>query len=236
MGLKTVLETTEGLNEALIPFYTEHDDKFVLQIDGVREHPDVANLRVAYDREKEGAKALKAELADLKAKIANLPEDFDPEKWAKLKDGKADEAAQIKLRQEYEAKIEKLEGEVATVKEAARKTAIERDLTDALTAAGFTDPAVLDLARTKLAGEVRIGDDGKAVIETDMGPITPAERAKRLANGEWKALVTAPKGGGSKSGEGSGTVTKEQFASMGDKERVELFRADPETFKRLSAA
>ena len=55
--LKTVIDTTTGLNEALIPFYAERDGKYYLQIEGVREHPDVLNLVNAYesvkaDREK----------------------------------------------------------------------------------------------------------------------------------------------------------------------------------------
>lgn len=204
--LQTVIDTTDGLDEAIANFYTENDGKYVLAIEGVDAHPEVANLKSAYERVKADIKTTKAERDALKAKVSNLPEDFDPAKWDKLKDGKADEAAQIKLRDEYEARIADLTGKLTATQEAVRKTAIERDLTDALTGAGFTDPAILDLARTKLANEVKIDENGKPYIETDMGPISPQDRAVRLANGEWKGLVTAPKGGGSKSG--SDTVAK----------------------------
>jgi len=52
MALKTILETLEGVDDALQSFYVENDGKYVLQVEGVDEHPDVANLRNAYQRTK----------------------------------------------------------------------------------------------------------------------------------------------------------------------------------------
>ena len=68
--LKTVIESTEGLDEALVPLYAEKDGKFVLQIEGVDAHPDVANLKSAYERVKEDRETIRTERDTLKAKAA----------------------------------------------------------------------------------------------------------------------------------------------------------------------
>ena len=209
MGLSTVIETTEGLNEALIPYYTEKDGKFHLQIDGIREHPDVLNLKVAYEREKEDAKTLKAERDTLKSQTKALPDDFDPEKWEKLKDGKPDEAALVALRQELEGEISELQGKLTASQEASRRNALDRDLTDALTANGVTNPTFAKAARTMLADSVKVGEDGKPFVETDMGPMALGEHVKRWTSGDGKDFVDPGTGGGGKGGEGGGKANSD---------------------------
>lgn len=235
MALKTVLETLEGVDDALQSFYTETDGKFILQIDGVDNHPDVSNLKSAYERTKADRDAARAERDAAKKLAADFPEDFDAEKWAKIKDGKPDEAALIKLRQTLEAERDDWKGKFEAASQTSLRNALDRDLTDALQEAGVTNPAFAKAARTMLASDVKIGDDGKAVVETDMGPMALAEHVKRWAATEGKPFVTPPSGGGAGGGKGGGgTVTAESFAKMGDKERTDLFRNDPETFRKLS--
>lgn len=222
MPLQTVIESTEGLNEALIPFYTESDGKFVLQIEGVDAHPDVANLKSAFERQKADNVTLKTERDALKAKASAYPEDFDAEKWSKLKDGKPDEAALVQLRQTLEAERDQAIAERDAAKENARKNAVERDLTDALTEAGVTNASFARAARTMLAGEVKVGEDGNPFVDTDMGPVSVAHRVKGWAAGEGKDFVTAPKGGGGKGGDGGGT---KPLSEMTGQERLELAKA-----------
>lgn len=222
MLLQTVIESTEGLDEALVPFYTEQDGKFVLQIEGVDAHPDVANLKSAFERQKADNVTLKAERDTLKAKASAYPDDFDADKWAKLKDGKPDEAALIALRKELETERDQAIAERDTAKENARKNAVERDLTDALTEAGVTNPSFAKAARTMLSGEVKVGDDGLPYVDTDMGPVSVADRVKRWAAGEGKDFVTPPQGGGAKGGNGGGT---KPLSEMTGQERFELAKA-----------
>jgi hypothetical protein len=201
MALKTVLENTDGLDEAILAFYTEKDGKFILDIEGVDAHPDVANLKSAYERTKQDRETVRQERDQYKTLADSLPADFSPEKWEKVKEGKTDEAAKLALRQEYEAKIAELEGKVTATQQAARKTAIERDLTESLTAAGVTNPAFVKAARLSLEGSVQVGDDGKAFADTDMGPLGLTDFVKRWAASDGKDFVTAPQGGGSKAGD-----------------------------------
>ena len=203
MALKTVLETTDGLDEALIPLYTETDGKFILDIEGVDAHPLVANLKSAFERQKADNATIRAERDAFKDKAAGYPDDFDPEKSEKLKEGKADEAALIKVRQTLEAERDdwktKYEGERRT----SLKNAIDRDLTDALTEAGVTNPAFAKAARGMLSAGVQINDEGKPIVETDMGPVGLVEHVKRWAAGDGKDFVTPPKGGGARNGDGA---------------------------------
>lgn len=202
--LKTVLDSLEGVDDAVKPFYAEADGKFALQLDGVDAHPDVANLKSAYERTKADRDTAKQERDAAKALAKEFPEDFDAEKWAKLKDGKPDDAALVKIRQEMEAELDTWKTKAKEAEQKALKSAIERDLTDALTGAGVTDPTYLEASRMMLAGQVKVGDNGAAIVETDMGPVAVSDHVKRWAADKGKAFVTPPSGGGAKGGEGTG--------------------------------
>ena len=117
---------------AVAQFYTETDGKFVLQVDGVDSHPEVANLKSAYERTKADRDTARKERDDAKALAAAIPDDFDAEKWAKLKDGKPDEAALIKLRQTLEAERDEWKGKFEAERGTSLRNALDRDLTDAL--------------------------------------------------------------------------------------------------------
>jgi len=235
MALQTVLDTLDGIDDAVKPFYIETDGKFILQVSGVDNHPDVANLKSAYERTKADRDAARSERDAAKALAKEFPEDFDAEKWAKLKDGKADEAALIKLRQTLEAERDDYKGKYEAEQGRALKNALDRDLTDALNGAGVTNTSFAKAARTMLAGDVKIGDDGKPFVDTDMGPLALVDHVKRWAAGEGKDFVTPASGGGATGGKnGNAPANAETFAKMGDKERTALFHSDPETFRQLA--
>ena len=206
MALKTVIETTDGLDEAIAALYTETDGKFVLQIEGVDEHPDVANLRNAYARTKEGQAGAKAEAAALKAKIAEL------EKGAP--DTAATQAKLSALEQqlaEANAKVGEWQG---------KYTGITRDqsLQGALQQVGITEPAFIKAATAMLAGDVKLADDGTAFVESSMGPKMLGDFVKAWASSEGAAFVTKPQGAGAKGGDGNGTPTAKKGDMAGTKE------------------
>lgn len=209
MALKTVLDDLGGVDDALKPFYTQSNGKFVLALEGVDDHPDVANLKGAYERVKAAKSQASAELDAAKARLASLPEDFDPEKWAKLKDGKPDEAALVALRKELEADRDGWKGKYEAVTETARKNAIERDLSDALVSAGVTSQTFLKASRVMLESMVKVGEDGKAFVETDMGPLGLTDFVSRWAAKDGKEFVTAPTGAGATGGKGGNAKVKQ---------------------------
>lgn len=226
MAIKTVLETLDGVDDAVKPFYAQDGERYVLQVEGIDHHPDVANLKNAYERVKADKTTIATERDAFKAKVAALPEDFDPEVWKRAKSGKPDEGDLIKVRQTLEAQIADLTKQLESERTTTRKTVLERDLTDALTAAGVTESVFVKAARTMLEPSVKIVD-GKPVVETDMGPMPLAQHVARWVGGEGKAFVTAPKGGGAKGGQGGNgaTVSRADFEAMAQSKRAEFLKS-----------
>lgn len=193
MALKTVIETTDGLDEAIAALYTEQDGKFILDIEGVDDHPDVANLRNAYQRTKDDREKAKKDAADLKARIADLENEAP------------DTAA-------HQAKLAAIEEKLAEVEAKAgewqgKYTGIARDqsLQTALQTAGIEKPLYVKAATAMLSDDVKLADDGTAYVESNMGPKVLDDYVKAWAASEGAAFVTEPQGAGVKGGEGSGT-------------------------------
>lgn len=195
--LKAVLETLEGVDDAVKSFYTEADGKFVLQVEGADDLPDVANLRNAYTRTKDDREKAKTEAATLKAQIAELQK------------GAPDTAAtQAKLTQLQE----QLDAKMAEANEWQGKyVGVTRDQTlqQALQSAGITNPTFIKAATTMLSGQVKIGEDGTVYAETPMGPKVVNDFVKSWAAGDGKDFVSPPSGGGAGGSKGgSGSIPK----------------------------
>lgn len=205
MALKTILDTLDGVDDAVKPFYAEADGKFVLKLEGVDAHPDVANLKSAYEKVKDKVAEASAEAKAAKADLAEA-----------LK-GKPDEAALIAERQ----RLEKERDDAMKDRDDAlgKLTGVTRDskLTEALTASGITDPAFIKGATAMLRDQIKMVD-GNPVVETDMGPKALADHVKHWAAGEGKSFVTPPSGGGSKGSPG-GSPAGQKRSSMTPEEK-----------------
>lgn len=202
MALKTVLETMDGVDDSIRSLYTEKDGVFTLDLEGIDSHPEVKNLKSAYERIKADKTTLVQERDALQTKVSILPEDFDADEWSsRNKTPEADEQAKaqlVKVRKELEAERDAAKAETETVRsEFSTKLnsfAMERDLGDALSFAGITDTVLSQGARALLAGQVKTDDQGKGFVETDMGPLALAEYVKKWASSDGKSFVTKPAG------------------------------------------
>ena len=214
MSLKSVLESLDGVDDAVKPFYAENEGKFVLQVDEPDNLPDVMNLKVAYERTKakqaEEAKAVQS----LKGKIAELEK------------GAPDTAA-------TQAKITALQEQLAAKEAEAgewrgKYTGVTRDqsLSSALQGVGITEPAFIKAATAMLSGEVKLGEDGTAYVDTAMGPKMLGDFVKAWASGDGKAFVTKPQGGGAQAGTGSGgkAITRADFDKLSPEARIAAIR------------
>lgn len=234
--LKTVVETIDGLDEAVAKLYAEKDGIFVLQVEGVDAHPDVQSLKSAYQRVKDDKAEIAKERDALKERLKSVPDDFDLEKWEKAKDGKPDEAAIVSLRKELEAERDEWKSKFHAAKEASLKSAVERDLTEALTAAGVTKSGLIAGARRLLADKVQVGDDGKPFVESDMGPMALIEHVKRwAATPEGGDYVTKESGGGAKSVKNMklGGENPWKAESRNLTRQAEILKTDPAEAHRL---
>lgn len=212
MPLKTVIETTEGLDEAIAQLYTETEGGFILDIEGIDDHPDVKGLKGAYAAEKAKREAFKEKEAALEAQIAELQK------------GKPDEAAILKLRQELEAERDKFKGEAETYRNQLTAVTRDRQLSEALTAVGITEPAFVKAATAMLGAQVKMDGD-KAVIDSDLGPVDLPTYLKRWTASEGAAFVQKPQGGGAKGGDGGSTIKPSGSLTGSKEERKAALKA-----------
>lgn len=226
--LKTVLETLDGLDEPVAKLYAETDGKYVLQLDGVDDHPDVANLRNAYSAEKDKRQKAAEERDAFKAKLAGIPDDFDPDQWKRAKEGKADPQQLIELRQTLEAERDEWKGKHDQLVGTMQQRAIREAVTGALGAAGVPEGARPGAALHMLEGRKVEMQGETPMIETDMGPMAVADYAKRWIAADGKGYVPDAKGsgaGGKQDNKSGKTVTRSQFDSMSHSERAEFSKS-----------
>lgn len=123
MALKTILDSLDGLPEAVASEYTERDGKFYLNVDGIDSHPDVIGLKTKKDELLTAQKKLKdalklwdgIDIEDAKAAIAAAEEAKEKNL---ISGGDLDE-----LKKEFEKKFEKLKLEEAKKTEKAHTEA-----------------------------------------------------------------------------------------------------------------
>ena len=230
--LKTILDSLEGVDDAVQQFYTEQDGKYVLQVEGVDNHPDVANLKSAYERVKEDKAKLAQERDDAKGKLKSIPDDFDPEMWERAKSGKADPEQLRKVREELESEAQewrqKYEGLQSEMHQKALRNAVQSALAENGVPEGARRGAALDMLdgrKVEMQGE-------EPVIDTEMGPMPVADYAKRWVAKDGKAYVAMPTGGDAKGNPG-GSAGSKKPEEMNAQDRKDLLQENPEEFYRL---
>jgi hypothetical protein len=216
MALKAYIDTIDAIPEPLREHYTEQDGKFVLALDeDVKAHPLVKNLQSAFERVKADKQKLATDFAALRERV---PEDFDPDEYARLKDagpGKIDEklAAQREaLTKKFTADIQAKEAKIADLTGLIHREKVDGGLTAALVEAGVAKeymPAVKALLKDR----VKLDDQFNAIAETDMGATPLPDFAKSwVATDEGKAFVAKPSGAGAKGGEGQPAANANPWA------------------------
>lgn len=160
MSLKAIYKTEEEIPEGLAEHYTEQaDGSYKIKLEGgVKTQADIDRVKASLEKERDTNE-------ELTKKLSKYPDDFDPDKWDKVKDidpdnppsgGKIDpkdEAAfnkavseavrekerelKDKLDKEYEAKEEKLKEKETTLLERFKKDWIKQKLAEKY---GFNDP------------------------------------------------------------------------------------------------
>lgn len=264
--LKTVLTSLDGVDDATKALYKEttvgEKTLFVLQIEGIDAHPNVANLKSAHEAQKDQNRTLRAEKALLEKRVEGLPEDFDGDAYEDLKEraekgggGKPDPAEVERIVQERIQrglkKVEKERDDAVTDRDRIKEKlhSRERDLAlnESLAAAGVTDPVYLKAARSMLRDQLEVieDDDGSLSIlaqDPDLGTRLPAgDFIKNWAETEeGKSFVGARNngGGGAEGGKPStdAKVNPWKADSLNLTEQARIEREDPQQAARLKAA
>ncbi|MGW0933323.1 hypothetical protein [Streptomyces sp. NPDC002644] len=117
--------------------------------------------------------------------------------------------------------------ELLTAEQArARQTAVELAVYRAAATAGADPDALLD-SRSFAAAVADLDP-------SDSAGITAAITAAVQANPRYALAPAGPTRGGTEFSAQPQTITAEQFAAMGNAERVQLFQNDPDTYARLT--
>lgn len=220
MALKAFTDTLDGIDESLHEHYIEKDGGYYLSLDDFGKHPGAVTLKATLNRVNKDKESLSEKLSELEGRVGGLPEDFDPDEWARLKagdSGKPDEAIQT-LKDQHARAIETLRTKHAADLEVANAQIGERDayidrtlidggLKDSLIGVGVV-PELLDGALASLRGNVKVqrADDGSrsAIVETDLGDVPVADFVKEWAGSKGKAYLGKPSGPGGEGNNGSG--------------------------------
>lgn len=224
MPLKTVLESLEGVDDAHKGLYTEVDKKFVLDIEGVDDHPQVKNLKSAFDAQKVRNQEISGKYAELELKVKELPDDFDAAKWLELKTAaERDKTKRDKdvenLQSLHEARIQALtQAHDARVSEKDTEIqGLDRQLDDLLVSTQLTDVLVgvnvakefLEAAKLVVGRKVQVvknetSGERKVVVETNVGPQPMKDFVRTWAEtDEGKPFIAKATGLDTKGGTGS---------------------------------
>lgn len=235
MAVKSLLENLDEVPELLRPEYKETEiagvgKRFVLDIDGVDQHPLVRGLKSAHDKTKADKDKYKAEYEAASVRVKDLPDDFTPEEYLRLKQAEADgkgpdvDKRLADLRTELEKKrlidltnkdkdIGDRETRISFLTKTIEKRVVDDGLTSALIDVGVTKE-LLPAARALLKerGVVHfVEDEGRfdAIAKTDtLGDVDVPTYIKEWAKGdEGKAFVPKPTGGGAPGGGPGGRQT-----------------------------
>lgn len=252
MALKAILDDLDSVDVALHDHYTEKDGKFVLQIEGVKDHPDTQALRRALERVRtEKQELIAAHEAD-KARLEGLPDDFDAAAYEALKaqaegkDPPKTDDQVVKVREQLERKhadaIAKKDGEITKLRGAIEKATIDDGLSRAMDEANIDPKHKKKLAPyLRSLGKIKLlDDDGEfsAEVETDMGPVSLSKFVSDWAGSDdGKEYVGKPTGLDSRGSDGR-RIEGNPFAkaNWSKTEQGQVMRTDRAKAERLAKA
>ncbi len=241
MGISAVLESLDDVQESVKSLYKrdEEHDIYVLDIDGIDDHPKVRGVITANKTNKETRDKFKARAEELEARLKNIPEDFDPEAYADLKErlekGQGPDLDErlakqrAKLEETFKAQIAEKEGQINSLTSGLHRMVIDGGIDAGMDAAGI-DPKHKSMLKPFLKSLAPItvetdGDMFKASVDTDLGSVDLGKFVSEWAAGDGKVYQAKPNGPRPRGGDGqggSGAVTRAEFDAMSHSERASV--------------
>lgn len=257
MALKAILDSLDGVETNLHDLYTEKDGKFVLDVEGIDQHPDTKALKSALDRVRTEKRTVSDKLTAAEERLTGLPEDFDAEAYEGLRaraegsdPAKLDERLaeqKTRLEAKFATDRQKLDGRIAKLDVTLRRVMVDDGLTKALLDAGI-DKTFLPAAKALLKerGQIKLIEDDDAIqvfADDGVNDRTPLSDYVRAWAGqdEGKPFITKPTGGDAKGGDGA-RFTDNPFDTKGGTIRPnltkqqELIAANPVKARQMAQA
>jgi hypothetical protein len=218
MALKLILDTLDGLDDAVKALYGQKDGKFHLNVEGVE---DVSGLK---NKIKELTDETKAE-REKRQRLEREAEENEQKR--------ATEAGEFKTL--FERSQSELEKERATNREFRQKMQDrDRDAAAAALAGQLTrDTAKAGVLKKELLAHAEFTDEG---VQFKIGGIAQ-DQAKMLEHmkAQYPFLVDGIQSNGGGANGGGGGAAGKKLHEMNDDERLELVTKDPERFRKLTA-
>lgn len=214
MALKAVLESLDDVQAEIHDQYKETKvaDKtfFILQVDGINDHPAVKNLKTAHEAVKTKRDEYKTQVDQFAERLEGLPEDFSAQMFKDLqaqaegKGGKVTPEQIEQIRQQERAKLDKetkpLKDRNQVLETELRRTKIDDGLVKALVDAGVSRE-FLGAAKSYLKeqGTIELVEENgrfSVRVETQLGPQTLNDYVKEwMGSDEGKPFAGKVTGG-----------------------------------------
>lgn len=238
MALKAQVESLEGVDEQYHDLYSETEDGFRLEVEGVEFPDEVKGLKSALDKEREARKRLEGQLGE-------IPDDWQDRlsEWEKLKEAerererrKAEERGEFdKLRQQVQEQHEQARQEWQDQLQKVESQLVEKIRDEAIASAGSEHDAHVHLLVTHARDFVRIEDKNGGRV-----PVVVDEDGTRRINNEGEDMTipelvawmkeqkfyqplfkaSGATGGGAAGGDGAGSPgTRKKLNEMTDREK-----------------
>lgn len=242
MGLKAILESLDGVDDAHKAFYKEVEGQFVLDVEGVDDHPSVRRLKNAHEAQKKANVELRDAKTAIEAKLAELPADFDAEKWHQLNaaaasDKKAKDEAAEGLKAMYEKRLTDIEAAKAKeiAERDAKNTALNAELdsyvrNDALRSSLIkvnVNKELMDAAVALLGPKIAVRTDESGrripVFPDDLGDIPVEKYVSEWGNTTGKPFIapaSGPSGSGGGAIGGTKTMRRAEFDALDPAEKA----------------
>lgn len=254
--LKAIVDSLDDVAEPLHEFYRQEGDRYILDLDGVEDHPKTQGLKSALDKERGNKKTLAQERKELEDRLKAY-EDLDPEEARAalqrqreieekklLDEGEIDKLLEQRtgnMKSDYEKRLGALDKKRAELEEALSRSEatlaehiVFGELKDVAVKAGVRATALDDVLNR--GRQVWRLEDGRPVARENDEPVF-GPSGKEIGMDEWiealrdKAphLYEESKGGGARGSSGSG--------GSGGKERIprSVYDADWEAQDRVAA-
>jgi len=242
-SLTTVLETLDGVPEALHPFYREEGGKFVLSLGDPKAHPAFQTIKQTADNLDRQLREARTELEAAKDKLAEIPDDFDADEYARLREkSEPDETAleqkiTERLKKRHERELEKANKRADDAEGQLHTLLVENGLTEALTKANVAGP-LMDAAKALLLRQHKPTiADGKALIDGEEIADFVKAWAETDGGQHFVASENSGGGGGGKTPGAKRTTTEANPFKIGAHynmtEQMRITKEDPQRAERL---
>jgi len=211
-----MLETVDEVDEGLKELYVEQDVKigqktekrWVLQVEGVEDHPRVKNLQTAHEKQKEETRFLRRENDTFKERLEGVSEEFNAQVYNDLKtkaEGKTNNAQEqldrlkADLEKKHTKEVTDREKKIDTLTKGLKATMIDGGLNEALGKAGVSKDFI-GAARALLkeqGGIELVEEEGKfqVLATTSLGKEPLEDFVKNWAGSdEGKPYIAQPVG------------------------------------------